>query len=405
MRLDLLLLSNLKHETGDEGMRVLQLGLIALLSLGTLPSEAAALWTEVYRERLAQAQQGSADAQFDIAAMHENGRGVGADRAKAIEWYRAAADRGHARAEKALLRMDENQRRFEKIETQARTGDTEAQYSLGNMYLTATGTTMDLKLAEQWLTRAAKAGHVKAQFKLGHLYYVGLGDDSNAKAAFEWFSKAAANDYPSAQYYLGEAYATGAGIAKDHQMARSWYERARDAGFGPAHQALRQLDERIAQAAAQETAAVKLAQQEEERAATSPPAVPQDPLKRVQTKQWYTGTRPAQFLPSAVSDCNLSADSLVCYSRERARKDRPRVNYKVKSVIRRVDGGEQIRIVYREFVLPTQMDDPEADPDTAINGAIQPGWQAPHNLGCNFAAAAHLTCTLDNGIVTEFKGG
>ena len=395
-------------------MRVLQLGLIALLSLGSLPVGAAALWTEVYRERLEQAQQGSADAQFDIAAMHENGRGVSADRAKALEWYRAAADQGHARAEKALLRMEENQRRFEKTETQARSGDTEAQYNLGNMYLTATGTKVDLKLAEQWLKRAAKAGHVKAQFKLGHLYYVGLGDDSDAEAAFEWFSKAAENDYPSAQYYLGEAYATGAGVAKDYQTSRGWYERARDAGFGPAHQALRLLDERIEQAAAQETAAAQLAQQEPERAAAKSvsavttavpsPAAPQDPLKRVQNKQWYTGTRPAQFLPSGVSDCNLSADSLICYSRELAHKDQPQVNYKVKSIIRRVDGGEQIRIVYREFVLPTQMDDSEADADASAEGVIQPGWQAPHNLGCKFAAAERLTCTLDGGIVAEFRG-
>ncbi|MFA7386150.1 MAG: tetratricopeptide repeat protein [Thiohalobacteraceae bacterium] len=396
-------------------MRVLQLGLIALLSLGALPISAAALWTEVYRERLEQAQQGSADAQFDIAAMHENGRGVSADRARALEWYRAAANQGHSRAEKALLRMDENERRFEKTAAQARSGDTDAQYNLGNMYLTATGTTIDLKLAEQWLKRAANAGQVKAQFKLGHLYYVGLGDDSDADAAFEWFSKAAESNYPSALYYLGEAYATGAGVVKDYQTSRSWYERARDAGFGPARQALRLLDERIAQAAAQETAAAQLAQQEAERAAAKPlsgatttaapsPAGPQDLLKRVQIKKWYTGTRPAQFLPSGVSDCNLSADSLICYSRELAHKDQPQVNYKVKSIIRRVDGGEQIRIVYREFVLPTQMDASETDADTAAEGAIQPGWQAPHNLGCKFSAAERLTCTLDSGIVAEFRG-
>lgn len=391
-------------------MKFLQLALIAALCAATLPTAAAELWTEVYRERLAQAQQGSADAQFEIGAMHENGRGVSADRTEALNWYRKAADQGHPRAEKALLRMEENQRRFEKTEAQAESGDLEAQYSLGAMYLTGTGTGIDLKLAKQWLSRSAKAGHVKAQFKLGHLYYVGLGDDSDAKTAFEWFGRAAESNYAPAQYYLGDMYANGAGVARDYDLARSRYEQARDAGFTPALQALKQLEERISQKAAQQAAALALAQAQQEAqqapAATAAPvpAAPVDPLKRLLTTQWHTGKRPAQFLPSTVSDCSPSSNSLICYSRELARRDMPQVHYKVKSIIRTTGATDRIRIVYREFVLQTELDGADADAQSSLDTGIQPGWQEPHNLDCKFAAADRLTCIIDNGIVAEFTG-
>lgn len=341
--------------------------------------------------------------------MHEKGRGVAADRAEALNWYRKAADQGHARAGTALLRIDENQRRFEKTQAQAGSGDVEAQYSLGTMYLTGTGTGVDLKLAQHWLSRAAATGHVKAQFKLGHLYYVGLGDDSDPKAALEWFGKAAETNYPPALYYLGDMYTNGVGVTRDYDLARSRYEQARDAGFTPALQALKQLEERVSQQAAQQAEALALAQQAAQQAPatatpSAAPAAPLDPLKRLLTTQWKTGTRPAQFLPSAVSDCTRSSNGLVCYSRELARRDLPQVQYKVKSIIRTANAADRFRIVYREFVLETETDGADPGADSGLETGIQPGWQEPHNLDCRFAAANRLSCTLDNGIVAEFTG-
>lgn len=50
------------------------------------------------------AEQGCADAQFTLGIMYEFGDdGVEKDVAKAISWYRKAADQGHEQAQCALL--------------------------------------------------------------------------------------------------------------------------------------------------------------------------------------------------------------------------------------------------------------------------------------------------------------
>ncbi len=49
-----------------------------------------------WRYRLA-ADQGDADAQFNLGIMYENGRRVPQDETEAVRWYRLAADQGFAR--------------------------------------------------------------------------------------------------------------------------------------------------------------------------------------------------------------------------------------------------------------------------------------------------------------------
>ena len=60
----------------------------------TAPQDAEAL-------RLA-AEQGNADAQYNLAVMYANGLGVPQDDAEAVRWYRRAADQGMANAQAAL---------------------------------------------------------------------------------------------------------------------------------------------------------------------------------------------------------------------------------------------------------------------------------------------------------------
>ena len=48
------------------------------------------------------AEQGDADAQFKLGWMYRNGRGVEADDAQAMQWYRKAAEQGHTHAKAAL---------------------------------------------------------------------------------------------------------------------------------------------------------------------------------------------------------------------------------------------------------------------------------------------------------------
>ena len=48
------------------------------------------------------ANQGDADAQFNLGWMHDKGEGVPQNHALAASWYRKAADQGHADAKQRL---------------------------------------------------------------------------------------------------------------------------------------------------------------------------------------------------------------------------------------------------------------------------------------------------------------
>lgn len=56
---------------------------------------------------------------------------------------------------------------------QAHAGDAGAQYRLGWMYRTGTGTDSDLKAAEDWLQLAASQGHALARLELARLRRTG----------------------------------------------------------------------------------------------------------------------------------------------------------------------------------------------------------------------------------------
>ncbi|MEL6152995.1 MAG: SEL1-like repeat protein, partial [Bacteroidota bacterium] len=49
------------------------------------------------------ANQGLAEAEFNLGEMYKNGYGVAKDYKKAAVWYQKAIDQGHEAAEKALL--------------------------------------------------------------------------------------------------------------------------------------------------------------------------------------------------------------------------------------------------------------------------------------------------------------
>ncbi|MGR4001193.1 MAG: sel1 repeat family protein, partial [Alphaproteobacteria bacterium] len=75
----------------------------------------------------------------------------------------------------------------------AEEGDAEAQYELGRMYQLGWGVEQDGSVAEKWYLRAAEQGHDEAQFELGALYESGWlwGIPDDHEAAVEWYRRAA----------------------------------------------------------------------------------------------------------------------------------------------------------------------------------------------------------------------
>ena len=68
------------------------------------------------------AEQGDAEAQYNLGVMYDQGYGVPQDYAEAMKWYRKAAEQG----------------------------DAEAQHSLGYMYRNGLGVPQDYVLAHMW---------------------------------------------------------------------------------------------------------------------------------------------------------------------------------------------------------------------------------------------------------------
>ncbi|NIR59687.1 MAG: sel1 repeat family protein, partial [Gammaproteobacteria bacterium] len=58
-----------------------------------------------YRELRSLAEQGGAGAQYYLGAMYAAGQGVPQDATQAVEWYRKAAEQGHADALSRLAWM------------------------------------------------------------------------------------------------------------------------------------------------------------------------------------------------------------------------------------------------------------------------------------------------------------
>ena len=72
----------------------------------------------------------------------------------------------------------------------AEQGVANAQYNLGVMYDGGEGVPQDYKSAVKWYTLAAEQGDAEAQFNLGNMYRKGEGVPKNAATAWGWYTLA-----------------------------------------------------------------------------------------------------------------------------------------------------------------------------------------------------------------------
>ena len=81
--------------------------------------------------------------------------------------------------------------RAEQWRKAAEQGDAEAQYELGHCYHYGYGVTEDKTEAVKWYRMAAEQGHVYAQCWLGVCYFIGNGVTQDKTEAIKWYRKAA----------------------------------------------------------------------------------------------------------------------------------------------------------------------------------------------------------------------
>lgn len=142
------------------------------------------------------AEQGHAEAQFNLGYCYYLGIGLIQDEAKGLRWYRKAAEQKY----------------------------TIAQYKLGIRYYL--GLTRRKTECIKWLHTAAGQGLVVAQYFLGTCYQHGEGVVQNHTESIYWYRKAAEQGYASAQYQLGVCYSKGMGVTEDRTEAIKWYKIA-----------------------------------------------------------------------------------------------------------------------------------------------------------------------------------
>lgn len=118
------------------------------------------------------AENGDADAIFNMGQAYKLGRGVALDKATASDWYRRAAVKGHL----------------------------PAQANLGILLFQAT----QKAEAVRWLKAAADRGEMRAQYVLGIVHWNGDGAGKSLPLAYAYLVRAAAQGLPEATKALNE---------------------------------------------------------------------------------------------------------------------------------------------------------------------------------------------------------
>ena len=152
------------------------------------------------------AEQGDADAQFEVGESYTSGTKVPRDHTEAARWYRQAAEQGHA----------------------------DALFLLGEHYARGLGVLKDDKEAARSFRQAAEQGHDSAQLVLAGFFAEGRGVLKDDKEAARWYRQAAERGNAIAQMFLGLTYALGRGVPKNDVLAYMWLDVARANGFDSA---------------------------------------------------------------------------------------------------------------------------------------------------------------------------
>lgn len=145
---------------------------------------------EKFKALMADAKAGDPAAQNSLGVMYYTGEAVSknlsgkvldTDPELAVGWFFRAAEQGYA----------------------------DAQFNLGLMYANGEGVPQDMEQAVELFKKAAEQGHVDAQNNLGAMYFTGEGVARDEKKAIEWFEKAAAQGNEDARANLDAIKASG----------------------------------------------------------------------------------------------------------------------------------------------------------------------------------------------------
>jgi len=112
---------------------------------------------------------------------------------------------------------------LDELRVLAEQGDAEAEFNLAMMCATSEGVAQDNAEAARWFRLAADQGHREAQFEVGTIYDFGHGVPVDRSETFRWYRLAADQGDAAAQFILGNMYSDGRGVPKDNVEAHMWF--------------------------------------------------------------------------------------------------------------------------------------------------------------------------------------
>ena len=212
------------------------------------------------------AEYGHGFSLYRLGYCYQFGYGLDKNLDKAMQCYRKALDNGYKQAKESLNKLEEynkareNRERLEVLQKDAKCGDMEAQYALGEHYFMS----KNYDEAKKWYKQASELGYdkakvalerlerykqavkqfekirkeaengdIEAQYQLAEYYYNGYSDADiryDYVEAVKWYLRAAEHDNISSQYKLGNCYKLGNGVSKNCDEAARWYRIAADRG-------------------------------------------------------------------------------------------------------------------------------------------------------------------------------
>jgi len=198
------------------------------------------------------ANQGNSNAQANLGLMYHNGDGVDIDYKQAMKWYLKAANQENPIAQNNIALMYEYGRSVKKNYKEAITWYLKAignqtnekpRDNLKDMLLEMSGGVkpiynevvddFDNKLYDKAFPKfllLALEGDADAQTYVGWMYGDGLSVKQNYNSSVEWYQKSAEQGESWGQNNLGWSYHTGKGVLKDYKEAVKWYRRSANQG-------------------------------------------------------------------------------------------------------------------------------------------------------------------------------
>ncbi len=166
------------------------------------------------------AQQGFGSALFNIGAVSYDGEIVGTTRgtrSTSMYWFLLAEDADDASGKEAVTQMRSEMSSKDLNATYLRVGDA---------YEKGFDIKQDHARAMKWYRKAAEAGDAAACYRIAVLYAKGLGVPQDNAEIIHWLQRGADLGDPVASYDLGRAYEQGGAVPPDMKRAAKLYEDA-----------------------------------------------------------------------------------------------------------------------------------------------------------------------------------